>query len=105
MAELADAEGLNPSGPQGPCGFESRPGHSLTTRNVVATPFGVDLGPDLATGKRRQYDKQGFPTKKAAEAALDPVLADVREGTAVGRRLPRRLASGPATATPGRVGR
>ena len=25
--EMADAEGLNPSGPKGPYGFESRPGH------------------------------------------------------------------------------
>ena len=24
---MADAEGLNPSGPLGSCGFESRPGH------------------------------------------------------------------------------
>ena len=46
----------------------------------------VDLGPDPATGKRRQYYKQGFPTKRAAEAALDQVLTDVREGTAVGRQ-------------------
>lgn len=27
VAELADAEGLNPSAPPGACGFESRPGH------------------------------------------------------------------------------
>ena len=46
----------------------------------------VDLGPDPATGKRRQHYKQGFPTKKAAEAALAQVLADVRDGTAVGRQ-------------------
>lgn len=30
VAELADAEGLNPSAPQGACGFEPRPGHPLT---------------------------------------------------------------------------
>ncbi|MFV0525867.1 MAG: tyrosine recombinase XerC [Acidimicrobiales bacterium] len=46
----------------------------------------VDLGPDPATGRRRQYNKQGFPTKKAAEAALERALAEVREGTAVGRQ-------------------
>ena len=46
----------------------------------------VDLGPDPATGKRRQYYKQGFPTKRAAEAALGQVLVDVREGSAVGRQ-------------------
>ena len=30
----------------------------------------VDLGPDPSTGKRRQYNKQSLPTKKAAEANL-----------------------------------
>jgi hypothetical protein len=28
---MADAEGLNPSGPKGPCGFESRPGHTIAS--------------------------------------------------------------------------
>ena len=28
VAESADAGGLNPPGPQGPCGFEPRPGHA-----------------------------------------------------------------------------
>lgn len=27
VAQLVDAEGLNPSVPQGTCGFDSRPGH------------------------------------------------------------------------------
>ena len=32
--------------------------------------YRVDLGPDPATGKRRQLAKQGFRTRKEAEAAL-----------------------------------
>ncbi len=32
--------------------------------------FVVDLGPDPATGWRRQARRSGFTTKKAAEAAL-----------------------------------
>src|SRR5688500_11148554 len=42
VAELADAEGLNPSGPEGPCGVEPRPGHRLTraTWSVAAASTG-----------------------------------------------------------------
>lgn len=43
----------------------------------------VDLGPDPATGKRRQHYKQGFRTKREAEAALDELLATVRSGDLV----------------------
>ena len=43
----------------------------------------VDLGPDPATGKRRQHYKQGFRTKREAEAALDELLSGVRSGDVV----------------------
>ncbi len=33
--EMADAEGLNPSGPRGSCGFDPRPGHGLTCSTLV----------------------------------------------------------------------
>ncbi|MDQ3310959.1 MAG: Arm DNA-binding domain-containing protein [Actinomycetota bacterium] len=36
--------------------------------------YRVDLGPDPATGRRRQVAKQGFRTRKAAEASLKDVL-------------------------------
>ena len=47
--------------------------------------YRVDLGPDPATGKRRQQLRQGFRTKREAEAALEKVLAAVREGTVTTR--------------------
>lgn len=40
----------------------------------------ADLGPDPATDKRRQHYKQGFRTKREAEAALDELLSSVRSG-------------------------
>ena len=43
----------------------------------------VDLGPDPATGKRRQRMKQGFSTKREAEAALAELMSDVQAGTTV----------------------
>lgn len=45
--------------------------------------FRADLGPDPATGKRRQASKQGFRTRKEAEAALGEALSSARDGTAV----------------------
>ncbi len=39
-------------------------------RKQTAVRASVDLGPDPATGKRRQASKQGFATKREAEAAL-----------------------------------
>ena len=45
----------------------------------------VDLGPDPKTGKRRQSSRQGFRTKREAEAALDEALGSRREGTLVSR--------------------
>jgi integrase len=47
--------------------------------------YRADLGPDPATGRRRQTSRQGFRTKRAAEAALDEVLASVRSGTVATR--------------------
>jgi integrase len=43
----------------------------------------VDLGPDPATGRRRQQLKGGFRTKKAAEDALHEVLGQVKSGAFV----------------------
>jgi len=42
--------------------------------------FRVDLGPDPATGKRRQSQRQGFRTKREAEAALADKLGEIRSG-------------------------
>jgi hypothetical protein len=43
--------------------------------------FRVDLGPDPATARRRQVLRQGFPTKKAAEAAMQNMLHTAGRGT------------------------
>jgi len=43
----------------------------------------VDVGRDPATGKRRQQWKGGFPTRKAADAALAGVIGKVNAGTHV----------------------
>jgi integrase len=47
--------------------------------------FVVDVGIDPVTGKRRQRTKGGFPTRKAAEAAMREVLNSVDEGSYVSR--------------------
>ena len=47
--------------------------------------FVVDLGPDPATGRRRQARRSGFTTKKAAEAALRELATAADAGTAVSR--------------------
>lgn len=47
--------------------------------------YRVDLGPDPATGKRRQAQRQGFRTKREAETALDEQLASIRAGTVVAK--------------------
>lgn len=44
--------------------------------------FVVDLGPG-PDGRRRQARRRGFPTKKAAQEALDAVRVTAREGTFV----------------------
>ena len=36
VAEQVDAEGLNPSAPQGACEFESHPGHCYSSKNVCS---------------------------------------------------------------------
>ncbi len=42
--------------------------------------FIADLGPDPMTGRRRQSKRRGFPTKKAAQAALSDLLGELRRG-------------------------
>jgi hypothetical protein len=44
----------------------------------------VDLGTDPVTGRRRQRSKS-FKTKRAAQAALATMLAEIDKGTAVDR--------------------
>ena len=43
--------------------------------------YWVDVGTDPATGKRKQRTKGGFPSKKAAQLALNEVLSEVQQGT------------------------
>src|SRR5215203_3229412 len=45
----------------------------------------LDVGPDPATGKRRQKAKGGFRTRKAAEAGLRELTASVDSGRYVER--------------------
>jgi hypothetical protein len=47
--------------------------------------YRVDLGPDPATGKRRQVSKQGFRTKREAEQAAQAVLKAAAEGAVTNR--------------------
>ena len=47
--------------------------------------YRVDLGPDPATGKRRQVSKQGFWTKKEAEAALQELTNAMSDGLVTSR--------------------
>ena len=54
-------------------------------RKDGAWSYRVDLGPDPSTGRRRQLAKQGFRTRKAAEAALGEVLSAVAAGSVVSR--------------------
>ncbi len=49
--------------------------------------FRIDLGPDPATGKRRQVSKQGFITKRDAEAALRELSQSVDKGTLAKRSM------------------
>jgi integrase len=45
--------------------------------------FRIDLGPDPATGKRRQMSRQGFRTKREAESALSEKLGEISSGQTV----------------------
>lgn len=47
--------------------------------------YRVDLGPDPATGRRRQVSKQGFRTKREAEQAAQAVLKAATEGAVTNR--------------------
>jgi len=54
-------------------------------RKGTVWSFVVDLGPDPASGRRRQARRSGFATKKEAEAALRSLATAADSGTAVGR--------------------
>ncbi len=54
-------------------------------RKDNAWSYRVDLGPDPFTGKRCQLAKQGFRTRKAAEAALGALLTSISRGSVVDR--------------------
>ncbi len=45
--------------------------------------FRADLGPDPATGRRRQLSKQGYRTKKQAEEALNEAISAHTQGNTV----------------------
>jgi integrase len=45
----------------------------------------IDVGRDLATGRRRQQTKGGFRTKRAAEDAMSEAIGSVADGTYVAR--------------------
>ncbi|HET9602231.1 MAG TPA: Arm DNA-binding domain-containing protein, partial [Acidimicrobiales bacterium] len=47
--------------------------------------YRVDIGGDPASGERRQVSRQGFTTKRAAEAAMQAVLQSIGDGTVVQR--------------------
>ncbi len=70
--------------------FRSRFGQQRHPRGSVrwrddSRSFRVDLGPDHATGRRRQVGRQGFRTRRDAEAALRDVIDGVAKGTATTR--------------------
>ena len=77
----------------------------MTKRNG-SWGYRVDAGFDPETGTRRQMRRQGFQTKRQAEAALAEVQKTVNDGTVVSTTgtaagpLPRRLAGGPEVASP-----
>ncbi len=56
-----------------------------TRRRGTGWAYVVDLGPDPATGKRRQEWKSGFESEKAADQALRTRLGQVDRGEAVSR--------------------
>src|SRR5690606_38522331 len=54
VAQLADAEGLNPSGAPAPCGFDPRPGHRTGTAGTGSTPYGHRAGGNSAARLRER---------------------------------------------------
>jgi Arm DNA-binding domain/Phage integrase, N-terminal SAM-like domain len=67
----------------------------MTSRSVAAEPkrdasggwsFVVDLGPDPATGKRRQVRRRGLKTKKAALDELTRLRSQALEGVYVAKQ-------------------
>ena len=83
MAESADAVDLKSAEGQPSCGFESRPGHQCSARGSIFCRTSVGPRSDPATGKQRRHYKQGFRTKREAEAALDELLSVIRSGDVV----------------------
>ncbi len=66
--------------------LRSRPWHGgRCAARTTRWSYRVDLGPDPATGKRRQLAKQGFRTRKEAEAALGALLNSISRGSVVDR--------------------
>jgi hypothetical protein len=55
---------------------------SIRKRGSTYT-YWLDIGPDPATGKRRQRTKGGFRTKRECQAALNEAIAGVQDGTFV----------------------
>ena len=64
-------------------GSVSRGRPSTTGRTADSWQFVLDLGYDGA-GKRRQLRRRGFPSRRAAQAALDAALADLARGQLAG---------------------
>ncbi len=92
MAELADAGGLNPSDPQ--VVRVRIPPRAPISQDFCGGPrdsdgldgqwaFRVDAGFHADSGQRRQVLRQGFATKRAAEAALADMVGDAARATAV----------------------
>ncbi len=57
---------------------------SVSKRNGLWC-FRIDVGLDPATGKRRQISRQGFTTKRAADAALNEAMSSLATGSMVKR--------------------
>jgi len=49
--------------------------------------YRIDLGADPATGRRRQASRQGFSTKREAEAALRELTSSMRDGVVTTRSM------------------
>lgn len=75
MAELADAEGLNPSAPLGACGFEPRPGHAGDATDLWCEDVGLGL-PEL----RGPHSLRHTWATLAFEAGVHPKVVSERLG-------------------------
>ena len=68
-----------------PRAYDFRMAKGSVHRKGSVWSFVVDLGPDPATGRRRQARRSGFATKKAAEAALRSLATASDAGMAISR--------------------